>query len=434
MRIRHAASVLLAAGLALSLTACSGARDEPPPTATPATAPPTPTATAAATATSMPTPTATTTPTPTATTAPTATPAASSPTATPTAIETPSPSPTAEAAATGLRYNANDTTGEVAEPGSYAFLADAGDTTSAVTTYEALRDGTTTALLIHKSDAHGASQAALYDAVEAGDLLEWHEADDCFVRYRVTEVKPDPTGAVPRKLLAVEWMTYAFTGCSGAVSANAVATVDWGELPDLGGTSLASPVRHGIFQVVPENWTGAIDPGETHELPEGAPPYPGPYAETLDVTVARGFPYWREPELPAGWTFSHAYRGGMEIYYGYCATYAAADGYVDVKICATALWGTGTWQEDASWLTDAGSDGLRAGARETRWISGRPALVQYSPQGPGHHPAGAVWVWVYDAATQSIYTVMGLDPSLRGSNTQGVIAIAGRLFESPNPP
>ena len=148
--------------------------------------------------------------------------------------------------ATTFRYDTYDTTGEVAEPGSYAFLADPADTTSAVTTYEALRDGTTTALLIHKSDAHGASQAALYDAVEAGDLFEWREADDCFVRYKVTEVKPDPTGTVPRKLLAVEWMTYAFTGCSGAVSASAVATVDWGELPDLGGASLTVPhhARH----------------------------------------------------------------------------------------------------------------------------------------------------------------------------------------------
>ena len=74
-------------------------------------------------------------------------------------------------APTAFRYDRYDTTGEVAEPGSYAFLADPADTTSAVTTYEALRDGTTTALLIHKSDAHGASQAALYDAVEAGDTL-----------------------------------------------------------------------------------------------------------------------------------------------------------------------------------------------------------------------------------------------------------------------
>ena len=423
MRMRHAASVLLAAVLALSLTACTGTPEEPPPTATPVATPaaatPTPTATATATAT----PTATAIPTPSATTAPTATPAASSPTAEAAATGTPS--------ATPLRYGTFDATGEVAEPGSYAFLADPADTTSAVTTYEALRDGSTTALLIHESDAHGASQTALYDAVEAGDLFEWHEADDCFVRYQVTEVKPDPTGAVPRKLLAVEWMTYAFSGCSGAVSTNTVATFDWGELPDLGGTSLASPIRHGIFQGFLENWTGAIDPGETHELPEGAPPYPGPYAETLDVTVARSFPYWREPELPAGWTFGYAFTGGRRVSYGYCAFYYAADGYLNVEICGEALSGTGTWGFAAA---GRNTPGTREYVGEARWISGRPAEVEYSPEGPLHHPTMEVRVRVHDAATQSLYTAVGVDPSLLGSNVEGVIAIARSLFESPNPP
>ena len=130
------------------------------------------------------------------------------------------------------RYSTYDTTGAVTTAGSYAFLSDPADTTTAVTTYEALRDGTATGLLIHKSDAYGASQAALYDTVEAGDLFEWRQADDCFVRYLVTEVKPDPTGTVPRKLLAVEWMTYAFTGCSGAVSENLATGIDFGPLPD----------------------------------------------------------------------------------------------------------------------------------------------------------------------------------------------------------
>ena len=102
--------------------------------------------------------------------------------------------------ATTFRYNRLDTTGAVATPGSYAFLAHPDDTTTAVTTYEALRDGTTTALLIHESDAHGALQTALYDSVEAGDLFEWHQADDCFVRYQVTEVKPDPSGTVPSQV------------------------------------------------------------------------------------------------------------------------------------------------------------------------------------------------------------------------------------------
>ena len=91
-----------------------------------------------------------------------------------------------------LRYRSYDASGAVATPGSYAFLSDPADATSAVSTYEGLRDGATTALLIHKSDTYGASQAALYDAVEADDLFEWRQADDCWVRYAVTEVKPDP--------------------------------------------------------------------------------------------------------------------------------------------------------------------------------------------------------------------------------------------------
>ena len=93
---------------------------------------------------------------------------------------------------TTLRYHAYATTGAVTTAGSYAFLSDTADTTSAVSTYEGLRDGATTGLLIHKSDAHGASQAVLYDTVEADDLFEWRHADHCWVRYAVTEVKPDP--------------------------------------------------------------------------------------------------------------------------------------------------------------------------------------------------------------------------------------------------
>ena len=35
-------------------------------------------------------------------------------------------------------------------------------------------------------------------------------------------------------------MTYAFTGCSGAISSTATARLQWGPLPDLGGTSLTA--------------------------------------------------------------------------------------------------------------------------------------------------------------------------------------------------
>ena len=325
---------------------------------------------------------------------------------------------------TSPRYNSYDTTGAVATAGSYAFLDDPADTTSAVTTYEALRDGTTTALLIHKSDAHDASQAALYDAVEAGDLFEWHEADDCFVRYKVTHVKPDPTGTVPRKLLAVEWLTYAFTGCSGWVSASAVATVDWGELPDLGGASLTVPIRHGPFQLVPETWGGAVENPESHNPPSYD--WDIAYLVDPDPAIARTFPYWREPALPAGWALRKISRGTVDDPpFGYTAVYATDTGSIGVRISGYYASARG-WAERASW-----SGGV--GVNETRVIDGRPARAIYSPSGPNHSPTFPVTVWVYDPATQAEYVVYGYTGSLLGGNVDAVIAIARSLFESPNP-
>ena len=146
-----------------------------------------------------------------------------------------------------LAYDRYDTTGAVTTAGSYAFLTtdDAG-TTSAVTTYEGLRDGSTTQLKVHQTDADDASQSTFYGLVEAGDLVEWKRAADCFVRYTVTSAPTPAAGAVTRSF-GVAWMTYAFTGCSGAI-ATATTDVDvtWGAvLPDLGGTSLtaAHPAR-----------------------------------------------------------------------------------------------------------------------------------------------------------------------------------------------
>ena len=68
--------------------------------------------------------------------------------------------------------------------------------------------------MIHKNDRPRVARRrrTSYDLVQAGDLFEWRQASDCFVRYTVTDVKDDPAGDPPRKLLAVAWMTYAFTG------------------------------------------------------------------------------------------------------------------------------------------------------------------------------------------------------------------------------
>ena len=196
-------------------------------------------------------------------------------------------------ATTAPRYNAYDTTGAVTTPGSYAFLSDPDETTTAVTTYEALRDGTTTALLINKADAHGASQAALYNEVEVGDLFEWHKADDCFVRYSVTRVKPDPTGDVPKKALDVAWMTYAFTGCSGTISTSDAVQIVWGALPNLGGDSLTVPVIHGIYQIAPRDWDGT-----TREVVGKRPPRSSTATYTENIVVARTLDFWREPTVP----------------------------------------------------------------------------------------------------------------------------------------
>ena len=171
-RARRSLALLLAA-LVLSLAACTGGGDAPP--SPPATTPIAATVTATPAAppapiepptTPTPSPTSTATPTPTATVMP-------SPTATPAPTSTATPTPTPSEPPTTFRYDTYDTTGAVAEPGSYAFLADPADTTSAITTYEGLRDGTATALRIHETDADGVSRAAFLDTVEVGDLFEW---------------------------------------------------------------------------------------------------------------------------------------------------------------------------------------------------------------------------------------------------------------------
>ena len=124
-----------------------------------------------------------------------------------------------------------------------AQLADADTQSGAAPAYEALRDGSATRLRIHETDAHGASQAALYDAVEAGDLFEWHEAEDCWVRYFVMEVVA--TTAEYRRF-TIEAFAYApGPSCSGAARSGTTATFDW-EPENITSTDVID-VRFGPF-------------------------------------------------------------------------------------------------------------------------------------------------------------------------------------------
>ena len=330
--------------------------------------------------------------------------------------------------ATTFRYNRLDTTGAVATPGSYAFLSDPDDTTTAVTTYEALRDGTTTGLIIHQADADGASQAALYDAVETGDLFEWRQADDCFVRYSVVEVKPDPIGDVPKKALSVVRMTFTYTGCSGAIPASGDTQFVWGPMPNLGGQSLTVPVIHGAYEIVPLDWSR-----ETVRDYIPFPDYSDP-VETDDITVARTLDFWREPTIPEGWTFGKAIAAGGDAYggarWGYCATWWAKDIKIPkttaahrqrgVEICAD-FTSTRYGDQDASW-----NDG--SAAHETRVIAGRPASLRFSPPGPNHNPGFPTLIQVFDPVTQVTYRIEAIAYELR-SNPEAVVEIALSLFE-----
>ena len=321
---------------------------------------------------------------------------------------------------TVLRYNAYDAAGAAASAGSYAFLSGADGAASVVATYEDLRDGTASRLLIHKADAQGMSRATLYDAVAPGDFFEWRESDDCWVRYRVTEVLPDPSGSAPRKLFAVEWTTYAFTGCSGAIAADTAVVFDWGPLPDLGGPSLAVPIRHGPFQIVPEGWEGQVEEDPFRPWPANS------YAKsvvTADLAEARRLPHWRDPTLPSGWTLLLASSGdpSYDPPYGYCAFWANDRGYGGVEICGGFYLGRGQpWES---------SRNAGRAIVETRMIAGRPAIVVYSPAGPNHNRYRVIEAWVYDPAPDAVYNVMGFDWTLNGSNVDAVIAIARSLFE-----
>ena len=329
-------------------------------------------------------------------------------------------------AAPTTRYNWFDSTGTVASPGSWAILgADGG----VLTTWENLR-GSAAALRVHRTDAWG--------TVEAGDLVEWRKADDCWIRYLVVGAPAPPAPGSSRREFPVERMTYAATGagCTGAVGAGTGFSVDEDAPSVIPASAITSPVRHGPYLVYPSGWTGALEPqvfsGPPAPAAAGAgaaataTPHPSAYA-TDPAAARRLFPYWRDPVLPAGWAFMGA-EGGVPNGppYGHCATYRNAGGYYGAEICA--YYNT----HRPSRLTARQGDG--EAVYEPRVIDGRAALVRYSPQGPAHDPDLSVIVRIFDAETGIEYEVWGYDPNLRGSNVAPVLAIARSLLPAAGAP
>ncbi len=131
-------------------------------------------------------------------------------------------------------------------------------------------------------------------------------------------------------------------------------------------------------------------------------------------------PYWRDPVLPEGMLFLWAGSGDQaDPVYGYQARFEG--GGSGIALYAHDANYT-RYPDLASWL-----DGR--GARETRIIANRPAVVIYSPPGPSFDDLFPVTVWVYDPEYEAVYEIRGLYGGLRGSDVDPVIAIARSLFE-----
>ena len=145
---------------------------------------------------------------------------------------------------------------------------------------------------------------------------------------------------------------------------------------------------------------------------------------TEDIAVARRFPIWRDPDLPAGWSLYDAETGTISAPApdGYRARYVN-EGY----LAATIHVYHRTLRPYHMWA----SNHPRGSVRETRLIDGHPAFVQYAP--PGHEQSLGTQVWIFHRDTGLVYVVRGQDPILLDSNIDRTIEIARSLYRTTTP-
>ena len=308
-----------------------------------------------------------------------------------------------------LRYDRLDATGAVAAAGGWAVLGADGEV---LATWEGLRSEAAT-LRVHQTDAGGTSWAAEFGAVSEGGLFEWRKAPDCWVRYHVTGPPVRPSAGSGRWEFPVEWMTYAATGegCKGAVGASTVLRVDEAA-PDIR-APIGSPIQHAWWLLHPPGWTGELQEQVWTNADDSLP-------VSTDIAVVRRHPFWRDPELPAGWTL-HSAAIGTEGIDGYEATYLdARGGYgADVMVIRPRWW---------PYRIAAG--GSEFNVWEARVIDGHPALVYYSPTG---NRTDVTRVRIFDRDSGTIYFVDGLSFRITGF-PDAVIAIARSLLPSESAP
>ncbi len=138
--------------------------------------------------------------------------------------------------------------------GSYAFIFDAADLQSTRSDWMNVRNGF---LLLNETDAEGRDQAAFYDTIQAGDVVDWSLGVACYRRHTVTEVMADPAGAPARRLFRVKYRDLDWTGCDSNSITQATDAVhfvwhppawEWGAdgIRELGFEPVTGPGRYRL--------------------------------------------------------------------------------------------------------------------------------------------------------------------------------------------
>lgn len=180
-----------------------------------------------------------------------------SPTAsTPTPIPTPRAAPKRDG--TEMRYTLLDTTGAVAEAGSYAFLQTAADSTSAIDNF-GRSPVLAVELLIHPVDAYGVSRNAFFGTIREGDVFDYRVIGGCTFRFRVTRVG----AGMVANTFGTEFVAEYGGACLGFVDEPTrprAVEFRWGVAPGYTNYDgrrvllVGEPTGEGTYQVAPRVW------------------------------------------------------------------------------------------------------------------------------------------------------------------------------------
>ena len=174
------------------------------------------------------------------------------------------------------------------------------------------------------------------------------------------------------------------------------------------------PVLYGPYLIAP----GYKSYDYSGMIVEYEPPFQQRDFDTTDLAEAKRLArYWRDPDLPAGWTFVYAASGGIHYPdHGYCAGYKDEKGASDV--CISFRTRRPMYRQAVR--------GDNSVVNETRLIDGYPAFLRYSPPGPDH-VQWPIIAAIFDPATGIEYYAEGSYFSMRG-DVEAVIAIARSLL------